>query len=377
MPNINGGFDVLGSYTYGEALVNATFSVQVSNGVATVGGSGVVSVADVPLVPGALTPPQATAGTTFSNVQLFHFTDSAGSYANVNEYTAVIVWGDGTTSTVTSTASGGGQIVQTNASDPPRDSTCSVRIHTRHNWPANFSVQVSDADGETTSASASENDFAVGVPSITTSNGILTANSSVTTAVPLTVDAGGATVNTNGYDVTLTGNISDGTGSGGVAEVGGGTLTVSGNNTYSGGTTVASGTLVVSGASSLPSSGVLVVGRSGMVVLGNSLRGQQPQVATASTTTSTVAATPAASLATTSTAAPAAVVTQATVDTSTSTSASTAVVTSAQHNHARQHGGQHDEQHDCRRTGRRHGCGGGDCEHHRCATCDCTAHDRG
>ena len=50
---------------------------------------------------------------------------------------------------------------------------------------------------------------------------------------------------------------------------GSGALTLSGTNSYSGGTTVTSGTLNISSEQALPSAGVLVVGRSGRVVLGN------------------------------------------------------------------------------------------------------------
>jgi autotransporter-associated beta strand protein len=50
---------------------------------------------------------------------------------------------------------------------------------------------------------------------------------------------------------------------------GSGTLVLSGSDSYSGGTTVNSGTLDVNSAQALPRSGMLVVGRSGRVVLGN------------------------------------------------------------------------------------------------------------
>jgi autotransporter-associated beta strand protein len=50
---------------------------------------------------------------------------------------------------------------------------------------------------------------------------------------------------------------------------GSGTLALSGSDSYSGGTTVSSGTLDVNSAQALPTTGVLVVGRSGRVVLGN------------------------------------------------------------------------------------------------------------
>jgi autotransporter-associated beta strand protein len=50
---------------------------------------------------------------------------------------------------------------------------------------------------------------------------------------------------------------------------GSGTLVLSGSDSYSGGTTVNSGTLDVNSAQALPTTGVVVVGRNGRVVLGN------------------------------------------------------------------------------------------------------------
>ena len=60
-----------------------------------------VSVADAALTAGALTPPVATEGAHFTNIQLFHFTD-ADPHAVASDYTATITWGDGSTSVVTS-----------------------------------------------------------------------------------------------------------------------------------------------------------------------------------------------------------------------------------------------------------------------------------
>src|SRR5438132_85745 len=68
------------------------------------------SVADAPLTAGALTPPTPTEGAAVSNAVLFHFTD-ADPNGTASDYTAVITWGDGSTSNVTSTASAGGQVV--------------------------------------------------------------------------------------------------------------------------------------------------------------------------------------------------------------------------------------------------------------------------
>jgi autotransporter-associated beta strand protein len=81
------------------------------------------------------------------------------------------------------------------------------------------------------------------------------------------LDTSAAVTVTGSSDVlTISGSIS---GSGGLALNGNGLLALSGTSTYGGGTTVNGGTLDVASAEALPSTGVLVVGRSGRVVLGN------------------------------------------------------------------------------------------------------------
>ena len=78
--------------------------------------------------------------------------------------------------------------------------------------------------------------------------------SNLTTA---NVQAGGARIDTNGYDVTVAQNLlHDTTGGapatdGGLAKLGAGTLTLSGASTYTGGTTVSAGTLAVGSGGSV------------------------------------------------------------------------------------------------------------------------------
>jgi autotransporter-associated beta strand protein len=94
-----------------------------------------------------------------------------------------------------------------------------------------------------------------------------------TAALSIAAGSNGATFDTNGYTVTIGPAID---GAGGLTKSGAGSLVLTGSNTYFGGTTVSGGTLVVADASALPSAGVLVVGRSGRVVLGNSAVSAQP-----------------------------------------------------------------------------------------------------
>ena len=142
-----GGFDVRGSYLYTQQLSGVTFSVQVSDndGASTGASQGNFSVADAPLTAGALTPPAASQFVAFSNVLLFHFTD-ADPNATAAEYTAVITWGDGNTSTVTSTANAYGQIVADAGGFDVRGSY----LYTQQLTGVTFSVQVTDSGGATT-----------------------------------------------------------------------------------------------------------------------------------------------------------------------------------------------------------------------------------
>jgi phospholipase C len=116
VPDAAGGFDVLGSHLYTEELLAATFGVTVvdnsggrslSDPTDGTAGASVTdfTVADAPLTGQALTV-LPTTGQPFG-VAVATFTDP-GTDGTANDYTAVIHWGDGTTST----ASGaGGSII--------------------------------------------------------------------------------------------------------------------------------------------------------------------------------------------------------------------------------------------------------------------------
>jgi autotransporter-associated beta strand protein len=127
--------------------------------------------------------------------------------------------------------------------------------------------------------------------------------------VPVSVTAGSAAI---AVPVVLGDNLSISVGSGAIAAISGpisenggshsltlsgsGTLILSGSNDYSGGTTVTGGTLNVNSAQALPTTGMLVVGRNGRVVLGN-ITGAAEMVAASPLTSESIslASTPAVS----------------------------------------------------------------------------------
>src|SRR5262249_54212815 len=98
----SGGFDVLGSHIYIQAFRTATFSVQVTDaGGASVSASNPNFGVDAPLVAGALTVPNVTTeGQSVHNVLLFHFTDT-DPQGQLSDFSATVLWGDGTTSSST------------------------------------------------------------------------------------------------------------------------------------------------------------------------------------------------------------------------------------------------------------------------------------
>jgi uncharacterized repeat protein (TIGR01451 family) len=148
----NGGYDVLGSHVYTQATLSPmTLGVQVTNGAGTIGASDPnFTVLDAPLSAASLTPPLATAEVAFSDALVFHFSD-ANAYATASDFSAVITWGDGGTSTVTATAGAGGQIV----ADAGGFDVLGSYTYAQPLSGATFSVQVSDDDGASTGASQS------------------------------------------------------------------------------------------------------------------------------------------------------------------------------------------------------------------------------
>ncbi|NLE37897.1 MAG: hypothetical protein GX621_07720, partial [Pirellulaceae bacterium] len=84
-----------------------------------------------------------------------------------------------------------------------------------------------------------------------TANGTLVGNAGATPVLNAVVQTGGAIIDTNGRDVAVAIPLLDGGGGGGLTKLGGGTLTLSGTNSYGGQTSVAQGDLVIAGGGSI------------------------------------------------------------------------------------------------------------------------------
>jgi uncharacterized repeat protein (TIGR01451 family) len=98
--NPSGGFDVLGSHTYAQIVLNGTFAVEVDGGSGAGSASGESSLQvlypDQPLTAGDLfIPSVSTEGDSISDQVLFHFSD-ADADSEASDFLADVSWGDGT-----------------------------------------------------------------------------------------------------------------------------------------------------------------------------------------------------------------------------------------------------------------------------------------
>ncbi len=91
---------------------------------------------------------------------------------------------------------------------------------------------------------------ALGAGSLVFNGGILQPLSAMSITIPVTLQTGGGTVNTNGFATSLSGAIA---GPGSLTKIGAGTLSLAGVNSYSGDTTISLGTLRLCNAAALPS----------------------------------------------------------------------------------------------------------------------------
>lgn len=116
------------------------------------------------------------------------------------------------------------------------------------------------------SASSSTVNFNGGTLRATVNNNSDFLNTNINNAV---VKAGGAVIDTNGFDVTISKALTHdaglgGTADGGLTKISSGTLTLSGVSTYTGNTLVTGGTLKLGASGSINNSAVITVGSSGV-----------------------------------------------------------------------------------------------------------------
>jgi hypothetical protein len=113
----NGGFDVLGSHTYGGVLTGVTLSVTVTDagGASCTASQSGLTVVHAPLIDATLYPPQSSGNATFSHVALFSFVDTTpylSDLFNNTAYSATVNWGDGSQTTYVNTGGSNGAFVR-------------------------------------------------------------------------------------------------------------------------------------------------------------------------------------------------------------------------------------------------------------------------
>jgi autotransporter-associated beta strand protein len=102
-----------------------------------------------------------------------------------------------------------------------------------------------------------------GATGINLDSGTLRAGADFTTTAPITVGAGGGTIDANGYNPAFAGTL---TGSGGLTTTGAGIVTLSGTNTYTGGTTIDAGVITATSSASVPPGGAVVLAGGNLVL---------------------------------------------------------------------------------------------------------------
>ncbi len=105
-----------------------------------------------------------------------------------------------------------------------------------------------------------------GAAGINLDSGILLASANFSTTAPITIGAGGGTINSGGFLVAVAGTVS---GPGGWTKTGAGSVVLLGTSQNAGGMTVDDGTLFVPDAGSLPAGGSLTVRAGGTFVFGS------------------------------------------------------------------------------------------------------------
>ena len=210
------GFAVTGTHTYANADSYLASVAITDDGGSTANASTTVTVNAAALTAAAAAPLTGTEGTALTGVTVATFSD-ANPNATVNDFTAMITWGDGSTSAGTVVATSNGFAVTGTHTYADEDSyLASVAITDKDGSTANASTAVTVNDAALTAAAAAP---------LTGTEG--TALTGVTVA---TFSDANPTATVNDFTATITWG--DGSTSAGSVVATGNGFTVTGTHTY-------------------------------------------------------------------------------------------------------------------------------------------------
>jgi autotransporter-associated beta strand protein len=265
----------------GNSLLNVTGGLNVSSNITlnvtpvSGWGNGTYELASFTGTPTANFTGWAVTGTGIGS-HLYSFTDTgdsldvvvsptgattvSGTWTNTNNgtssWTGAGNWAGSLVPTTTNDTALFGSALSSGTATVTLDGSHTLSGLTFNNTAGSYSITIGTGGNLTLVATSGAVTLANSGGSHSISAPIaLGSNLNVTGAAGSTLTIAGSVTEINaGMSLNLSGN---------------GTLALTGTDSYSGGTTVNGGTLDVNNAHALPTSGVLVVGRSGRVVLGN------------------------------------------------------------------------------------------------------------
>jgi len=176
----------------------------------------------------------AVTATSGATLDLGGNDETIGSLAGAGNVTlgsgTLTTGGNNTSTTLSGVISGAGGLIKTGAG------TMTLSGNNTYFGATNIS--------QGTLSVGADNNLGAASGALSFGGGTLKTTAGFTSTRNITLNAGGGTIDTNGNSPTLSGVIS---GTGGLTKTGAGTMTLSGNNTYSGATNISQGTLSVGG----------------------------------------------------------------------------------------------------------------------------------